>query len=106
TVDHFLCYRIRATERFKRIENVKVQDQFGTQTLNLVRPRYLCTPTDKNGASPGAENHTAHLLCYRTQSSRAPVRTTAFTVDQVGQKTLELIHRIEFCVESTKVVPP
>src|SRR5262249_26050625 len=50
-IDHFQCYTVRPSRgqpRFQKIPGVKVEDQFGTTTVDLLRPATLCAPANKN----------------------------------------------------------
>jgi hypothetical protein len=63
-VDHFQCYKVRVStgaSRFHKIVGVKVDDQFGTGTFDLLEPMRLCAPADKNNENRGAEAHPDHL---------------------------------------------
>jgi len=104
TSDHFQCYRIkrsRGTPRFNRINGVAAADQFGSYTVDLVRPRWLCAPANKNNEDPTAPTHPSHLLCYKTKTQRFTERTV-FTNDQFISTTARLIKRWELCVPSLK----
>jgi hypothetical protein len=106
TVDHFQCYKIRrskGTPKFTKIVGVTGVDQFGAYTLDLLKPRWLCAPANKSGEDPTAPSHPEHLLCYKSRNSGLQfVRRNAFTTDQFGNQTLDLIRRIELCVPSLK----
>jgi hypothetical protein len=105
-VDHFQCYKVRVSTgapRFHKIVGVKVDDQFGTGTFDLLEPKRLCAPADKNNEDPGAEGHPDHLLCYKVKAP-APFNTLrVWLSDQFGALSrLRLIQRQEFCVPSLK----
>jgi hypothetical protein len=109
-VDHFQCYKVRASTgapKFHKIVGVKVDDQFGTGTFDLLEPKRLCAPADKNNEDPGAEAHPDHLLCYKVKA-RAPFNTLrVWLSDQFGTlNKLRLIQRKEFCVPSLENPPP
>jgi hypothetical protein len=106
TSDHFQCYRVkrsRGTPRFQKIFGVSAQDQFGPYTVDLVRPRWLCAPANKNNEDPTAPTHPSHLLCYKTKTQRFTERTV-FTTDQFGSAPAQLLKRWELCVPSLKNV--
>ena len=109
-IDHFQCYKVkrsRGTSKFVKITGVKVDDQFGTGTIDLIKPVHLCTPVNKNNEEPGAETHVDHLLCYKVKA-RAPFNTKhVWLGNQFGPFTdLLLTRRQEFCVPSLKNPPP
>jgi hypothetical protein len=99
--DHFTCYKARispGTSKFApRLASVVV-DQFGSLSVNVMKLRRLCVPTDKNTEEPGAELHGEHLLCYqvKVQSSFTPVR--AYTANQFGGETLDVKKPFDVCV--------
>jgi hypothetical protein len=108
-VDHFQCYKVKMSTgapKFHKIVGVKVDDQFGTGTFDLLEPRRLCAPADKNNEDSGAEAHPDHLLCYKVKA-RAPFGTLrVWLSDQFGTlNNLRLIQRQEFCVPSLKNPP-
>jgi hypothetical protein len=104
TVDHFQCYKAKRSQgspKFQKILGVKVQDQFGTAMLDLLKPVRLCAPANKRNEDPSAPQHPFHLLCYKTKNSAFGMEQT-FTNDQFGPAQPLLIHRRELCVPSLK----
>lgn len=102
-VDHFTCYTVRRTPGTAALttHSVTLDDEFGSATVDVGRPTKLCAPTDKNGEDPGAENHLAHLLCYRI--SRPFTRVgRVFVNNQFGPGLLYPLYRDELCVPSLK----
>jgi hypothetical protein len=59
---HAMCYAIRETGFARR--QVVVQNQFGEQTLNVIRPAELCTPAAKDGVPLAAPDLLDHYKCY------------------------------------------
>lgn len=58
---HLMCYQIREAPFTRR--SVLVRNQFGDQTLTVVKPESLCNPAEKDGVpSPLDINH---FKCYR-----------------------------------------
>jgi hypothetical protein len=104
TVDHFQCYKVkrsRGSAKFVKVPGVPAADQFGSYTVDLLRPRWLCAPANKSGEDPTAPSHPEHLLCYKTRTQRF-TRRTVFATDQFGSQALDLLRRIELCVPSAK----
>ena len=64
--DNFVCYSVRSTGTFTKINNVSVQDQFGTIHVNLVGIRQFCDPATLNGVTAGSQAHPGHLTCFKT----------------------------------------
>jgi len=104
TIDHFQCYKVKPSPgapKFQKILGVKVDDQFGTATLDLLKPALLCAPANKQNEDPTAPDHPGHLLCYKTKHSAFGTVQT-FTNSQFGPAQPLLIHRRELCVPSLK----
>jgi hypothetical protein len=105
-VDHFTCHRVKpskGTPRFPGADDVTIETQFETVTIDVRKPRSLCAPTNKNGEDPGAENGVDHLLCYQISSKGGPGRPDVFLNNQFGQQSGRLGgQRRELCVPSLK----
>ena len=70
--DHFQCYRVFVTPRtprFVAVPGVTLQDQFGSMTVTVLRPLYLCSPVDENGEEPTAPADVTHLMCYQVRQT-------------------------------------
>jgi len=107
-VDHFTCYKVRlaaGAPKFVPVLGVALDDQLGALVVDVKKPKALCVPTDKNGESPGAENHPDHVMCYaikRAQSSAAFATVTpVYVANQLGPATLTVRTPSELCVPST-----
>jgi hypothetical protein len=104
-VDHFACYKIKLATRFHPVSGVVLQDQFGTRTVDVRKPRRLCAPVNKNNEAPGAETHLAHLLCYQIKQTSLPKFTAVsplYVANQFGQETLAARSPRELCVPALK----
>jgi hypothetical protein len=105
TADHFQCYKIRrhrGAPKFQKILGVSIEDQFGPATLDLLKARWLCAPTNKNGEDPSAPGHPSHLLCYKARNAISFAQRDAFLTDQFRSDQVFLKRRVEFCVPSLK----
>jgi len=108
-VDHFSCYKVkgaRGAARFVPVPNALVSDQFGTFVVTVKKPKRLCAPADKNGESPGAETHAAHLLCYQVKAPKLAPMSPVYAADQFGLLTLSVSSATELCVPATKTLAP
>jgi hypothetical protein len=108
-VDHFQCYAVRRSRGSAKFtpRTVTLEDQFGAMTVEVKKPRRLCAPVDKRDESPGAENHPAHLLCYRIKQVSAPrfaPVSPLYTNNQFGPATLDARKPAELCVPALR--PP
>jgi hypothetical protein len=104
--DHHQCYSVRRSigaPRFQRITGVTGVDQFGSHTVDLLRPRYFCAPANKNNEDPGALSSIDSLLCYRTRRRQPFGEQNVFVNDQFLAREVKLIKRWEFCVPSRLV---
>jgi hypothetical protein len=101
----FQCYKLRRspeTPPFVRVPGVRVEDQFGAITLDVIKPKLLCAPVDRDGDDPAAPTRPDHLLCYKVlHRSRFP-RFLLFIGTDLGPSSVEIIRRVEFCVPSFK----
>ncbi len=108
SLDHFQCYKVKTakgTLRFTAVENVVLEDQFGTTTVTVKKPARLCVPANKNGESPGAESHPSHLLCYEVKQTSKPkfaAVTPIFVSNQFGSGTRDAKRPAELCVPALK----
>lgn len=106
--DHFTCYDVRRTPgstKFSRLDDVPVETQFESTTLDVRRPRQLCAPTDKNGEDPGAGSDPGNLLCYQIKGHGGIGRPRVSLNDQFGARTVTLGQRQMLCVVSQGTPP-
>ncbi len=108
-VDHFKCYKVARARA--HINGVKVDDQFGTLSLDVRKPTRLCIPADKNGE--GIQDSAALLLCYRARvhpgtPGFVPPSGPVFTNNQFGTMTARVVKTRDFCVPSllNPMAPP
>src|SRR5262249_50975824 len=85
----------------QKILGVKVDDQFGTATLDLLKPARLCAPANERNEDPTAPDHPGHLLCYKTKNTVFGTVQT-FTNSQFGPAKPLLIDRRELCVPTLR----
>jgi hypothetical protein len=112
-IDHFKCYRVRVTPgtpKFPKDMQVSVVDQFQQPTLyDMVKPTRLCAPANKNNESPGAETHSAHLMCYQVKPAKGQSKhvraPSIYTNNQFGPELLDTIKEEELCAPSRKILP-
>src|SRR6185369_3496271 len=77
--DYFTCYKVRITPgtlKFQPQLATVVQDEIGSLSVNLTKPRKVCVATNANNSEPGAETHSDHLTCYQAKllSTFTPAR--------------------------------
>jgi hypothetical protein len=102
-LDHFKCYRIAFAKT--RASGIKIDDQFGTITVDVKKPLHLCVAADKN--HEGIPTAGQVQMCYlaRTTSGTPPPQkhlpNTLFTTHQFYSDALEVFGPRELCVPST-----
>ena len=105
--DHFQCYKVavsKNTPKFTPVLGVALGDQFGTMTVEVKKPKFLCAPVDKNGEDPTAPSDLSHLMCYQakqTDSVKFVKLTGVFVNNQFGSETLDVKKPALLCVPAT-----
>ena len=101
-VNHFLCYKVKLSKGepdFEPILGVSLVDQFESKLYDIVKPKRLCTPVDKNGEGIKIpEDPEDHLLCYEAEHA------VIFVNDQFGPAALDTRTKKELCVPSIKTL--
>jgi hypothetical protein len=64
---HEMCYALRESGFVRR--RVVVQNQFGEQTLTVMRPSELCLPAEKDGIPLASPDLVNHFKCYDVRST-------------------------------------
>jgi hypothetical protein len=96
--------RRSAGATFTKVPLVTTVDQFGSQSMALLRPRYLCVPANKNNEDPGALSSTNNLLCYKAKHTKNFPEKDLFLDNQFIDREAEIIRFQEFCVP-TQIQP-
>jgi hypothetical protein len=83
---HLMCYTIRESGFTKR--TVVVRNQFGDQTVTVLKPETLCNPAEKNGVPFGSADGAFldHFKCYRIRGKGFTKRDVTLT-DQFETRT-------------------
>ena len=74
--DHFLCYKVKlskGTPKFTRISGISLVDRFEEKDFDILKPRSLCTPANKN--NEGVIDEEIHLTGYKIKKSRGVSRS-------------------------------
>lgn len=103
--DHLAGFEIRRSDpRFPTLFNQSVTNQFGTTTVDLLRPDILMVPSSKSLiGSPDAPDPATidHLTCYKVKGGRK--RVSGVTVqDQFGTLTVDIKRAVRLCVATDK----
>lgn len=98
-VDHYKCYDVLSWDDFPQIP-LKLGDQFGFTSNEVVSPRYLCNPVSKNGEPILYPE--VHLVCYNIiQEQPDPVRRVLIS-NQFHDINMEVKDGRLLCVPSKK----
>jgi hypothetical protein len=109
-LDHYKCYKSRATRsEFSPLQST-ITDQFETaRTFDLKRVAHFCAPVNKNGE--GITQPGAFLMCYKSKvPTGAPkvtkVEGTIHVNNQFGtDQRIDLVKEDELCVPATYNLP-
>jgi hypothetical protein len=97
-VDPFKCYKVARARG--RVDAVKVDDQFGTLTLDLRKPTRLCVPAALDGDD--VQDAAALLLCHQARVRRGTQPFTApgtlFTNNRFGALATRVVKTQELCI--------
>jgi hypothetical protein len=103
-VDHLVGYRLREVEPFPRVRGVVVTNQFGPQTVDLVRPEMLLVPTAKGLVGPPPPPYVPaidHYECYRASRARFGRRALQLE-DQFGRVAVDVRRTARLCLAVAK----
>ena len=85
-----MCYAIHDPSFTPR--NVRVTNQFGQQTLSVVKPWDLCLPAEKNLIP--SDFNTNHFKCYRVRGKGFTQRTVTLTDQFESKNTIVLVPQL------------
>ena len=90
---------------FERVKGVSITNQFGTLTLNLIKPGRLFVPSLKNG-TPAVPGMPSHFTCYsvdRTLGTAAFTPVKGVTIaTQFESAVIDVISPLRLCVPTDK----
>ena len=103
--DHLGVYTIKQTSpRFQPIKGVVVENQFGVQTMNVVKPDRLLVPTAKSLTGPvplPGSFGVDHFKCYKV--AYVKLRAVGIhTEDQFGAQSIDIKKPTHLCVPADK----
>jgi len=98
-VDHYKCYDVVYADPTQQVP-LKLGDQFGFTSNEVLDPVYLCNPVSKNGEPILYPE--VHLVCYRIiQEQPDPVRSVLIS-NQFHDITMRVKDGRLLCVPSKK----
>jgi len=93
---HGMCYRI--SEPTFQHRDVLVANQFGQETLTVLRPDSLCNPAAKDGIPLSEDSDPNHFKCYKVRPSGGRFQERTVTVaDQFETKVTRVIKPLLLC---------
>jgi hypothetical protein len=108
-LDHFSCYKSKTTAGFTPESGITLVDAFWTSTVEAKKPKWLCTPADKNDEDPTAPTHPDHLESYQIRpATKFAGAGGVVLLDQFGTTTLALTKPAYVLVPTAKslTAPP
>lgn len=96
-LDHYACYLARFSSFTKR--QVRLDDQFGKQTVVVIEPERACAPVDKNGQ--GIRDKRAHLTCYTIKAGSFTPRQVTVK-NQFARQAMVVARPLRLCAPSAK----
>jgi len=101
-VDHYVGYLIKQTDpRIERLKDLTVENQFGSISVDLRKPKELLVPSAKelasSGVSPTAPANPAidHMKCWDVKGART--RGDVTSTDQFGDLLVEIKKPARLC---------
>jgi hypothetical protein len=103
--DHLGVYTLKQrSPRFQPIKGVVVENQFGVQTMKVVKPDRLLVPTAKSLTGPVSLPDSFgvdHFKCYKVASVK--LRAAGLhTEDQFGGQSIDIKKPTHLCVPANK----
>ena len=102
-VDHLTGYSVRTRVPVGERRDQIVVNQFGTLTVDLVRPAFLLVPTGKSTIAPPASYTPAidHFECFRTVHARFR-KSGIHVTDQFDARTVNVRRPSRLCIPVDK----
>ena len=103
-LDHFLLYKVKpgaGSPRFAQLAPLTLADRFGSAGYQVVKPKHLGLPADKNGE--GVADATTHLVDYQVKAVKGTPAFAKLTDLQIGNQCNTL--RLEVSKPSGLLVP-
>jgi hypothetical protein len=103
-LDHFSCYKSKTTVGFTAaVTGISLVDAFGPSMVEAKKPKWLCTPADKNDEDPTAPSHPDHLESYQIKPAvKFGGASGIQLLDQLGTTTVSLTKPANLLVPTAK----
>lgn len=102
-LDGYKCYAA-STKHFRPV-SMRLEDEFGSGTVDVTEPELFCTPASVAGG--GVEHHAVHLVCYGLKERRVWGRNadlfrprSGSVAHALGSDFVSLLWRDHLCVPS------
>jgi hypothetical protein len=96
---HYQCYRVIEEKPPFKERKVRLRDQFGASSAEVIKPEFICAPTLKNNLKP--RDTRTHYVCYEDKGPKTPERKVEI-VNQFGKEILVVAQPTVLCVPSRK----
>jgi hypothetical protein len=91
---HGMCYRLSESGFIRR--DVRVENQFGTEILRVIRPETLCNPAAKDGV-PITSEAANHFKCYKVRGTHRFAGLTVTVTDQFETRSMRVTRPVLLC---------
>jgi hypothetical protein len=103
---HLLCYQagFRQPVPPANMATVRVTNQFGNRTLQVLAPISLCLPTGKSVTNtyPAIPKRLDHYLCYAVNDLTPGGSKAVVLTDQFGVRTAKVTRPVALCAPTRK----
>lgn len=97
--NHYKCYQIIEWDNFQPIEH-RLVDQFDLEPAQVLRPQYLCNPTQKDDTK--IVDPDLHYVCYEILTDFDPVERKVMVFNQYPEATIKTFESELLCLPSKK----
>ena len=121
-IDPYKCYRIKETSmnKFKKLDEVQLVDQFGTTKTVVLKPFLVCNPSVQSipPSTPTnegkLENSDAHMVCYKVRDREPPTLPSGVEMHvdfhdkpppTVTVQTFQILKANLLCLPSAMLLP-
>ena len=97
--NHYKCYQVVPLFS-QQLPTVRLRDQFKQSEAQVIRPRYLCNPVQKNHTP--IVDPDLHYMCFEIIQNVEPALPDVHTSNQFGRQLVRPIQTELLCLPSTK----
>jgi hypothetical protein len=102
---HLSCYKIKDVTGADFVQrDVDIDNQFGPQTLKVLKPDTLCVPTQKDPETEPEPAALDHFKCYKVRAKPFKPALSAVLVDQFHTEDVAIVKPFSLCNPVKKTV--